>query len=90
MPIATERLEARVSRQQKKLFQRAAELRGVTLTDFLIVSLQEAATKTIEDHNTVRLTIEEQKAFVEALMNPPAPNQNLRRAAERHRKTVAA
>ena len=47
-----ERLEARVSRQQKKLFQRAAELRGVTLTDFLIGALQEAATKTIEDHNT--------------------------------------
>lgn len=89
MPIAMERLEARVSRQQKKLFQRAAELRGVTLTDFLIGALQEAATKTIEDHNTIRLSVEEQKVFVEALMNPPAANQDLRRAAERYRKTVA-
>lgn len=31
-----ERLEARVSRDQKALFQRAAELQGRTLTDFVV------------------------------------------------------
>lgn len=34
-----ERLEARVSRDQKALFQRAAELQGCTLTDFVIASV---------------------------------------------------
>ena len=38
-----ERLEARVSREQKALFQRAAEIQGRTLTDFMIASVHEAA-----------------------------------------------
>ncbi len=88
MLTATERVEARVSREQKKLFQRAAELRGITLTDFLIGALQDAASRTIEEHASMKLTMQEQKTFVYALMNPPAPNDALRKASERHRKLV--
>jgi uncharacterized protein (DUF1778 family) len=89
VPAITERLEARVSREQKQLFQHAAELRGVTLTDFLVGALQEAARKTIEDHNVIRLAAKEQKVFVQSLMNPPAPNGALKRAVKRYRKMVA-
>lgn len=89
MPAAMERLEARLPREQKQLFQRAAELRGVTLTDFVIGTLQEAAIRTVEDHNVIRLAVEDQKTFVNALMNPPAPNEALRKAAQRYRKLVA-
>ncbi|MGH6959741.1 MAG: DUF1778 domain-containing protein, partial [Dongiaceae bacterium] len=41
-----ERLEARISRDQKTLFQRAAELQGRTLTDFVVSSAQDAAVRT--------------------------------------------
>ena len=34
------RIEARVSPKQKRLFERAAEIEGVTLTDFAISSMQ--------------------------------------------------
>jgi uncharacterized protein (DUF1778 family) len=34
-----ERLEARISREQKALFQRAAGLHGRTLSDFVIASV---------------------------------------------------
>jgi len=40
--VRNERLEARVSRDQKALFQRAAELQGRTLTDFVIASVHDA------------------------------------------------
>jgi len=89
MPAVMERLEARVPREQKKFFQHAAELRGVTLTDFVIGALQEAATKAVEDHTMIKLAAEEQKIFVDALMNPPAPNEALQQAAERYRRMVA-
>jgi uncharacterized protein (DUF1778 family) len=89
MPAATERLEARVPREQKQLFQRAAELRGLTLTDFVIGTLQQAALQTVEDHNVIRLAVEDQRTFVDALMSPPAPNKALQKAAERYRRTVA-
>lgn len=86
---ATERLEARVSREQKMFFQRAADLKGQTLTDFMIGSLQEAAVKTVEECSVIRLTLEDRKVFVQALMNPPAPNEVLQRAAERYRRSMA-
>ncbi len=89
MSAAMERLETRVPREQKRLFQRAAELRGVTLTDFVIEALQEAAVKTVEEHNVLKLAMEDQRTFVDALMNPPAPNEALQKAAERYRRTVA-
>jgi uncharacterized protein (DUF1778 family) len=38
-----ERLEARITKEQKEIFQRAAELQGRTLTDFVISSLMNAA-----------------------------------------------
>src|SRR5260221_6703800 len=83
-----ERLEARIPRAQKRILERAASLRGTSLTDFVIASAQEAATKTIKDFEMLSLCDEARAVFVKALMNPPAPNQALRVAADRYRKHV--
>ena len=80
------RLEARISKTQKMLIERAAELRGQSVTDFVRDSLQNAAQKAVEEHNVIRLTIEEQRRFVEALLNPPPPNAALKTAAERYKR----
>ena len=80
-----ERLEARITKQQKTLFQRAAELLGRSLSDFVVSSAQEAATRVIQERTVMTLTIRDQQAFVSALLNPPAPSARLRQAAERHR-----
>jgi len=82
--VRDERLEARISRDQKSLFQRAAELQGRTLTDFVIASVQEAAVRTIEEMQTVRLNAEESRVFAEALLNPREPNARLKAAADRY------
>jgi len=83
---SNERLEARVSQQQKLLFQRAASLKGLTLTDFMIDSLQKAAVSAVEEHDLIKLTPEDKRIFVDALMNPPAPNAAARRAVARYRR----
>lgn len=83
-----ERLEARVSPAQKRLLERAANLRGTSLTDFVLTSAQEAATKTIKDFEILTLCDEAREVFIKALMNPPAPNERLRRAADRYKKYV--
>ena len=75
------RIEARVSPEQKELFERAAAIEGVTLTDFAISTMHRAATTVIQDHTTIELSVRNQRAFVEALMNPPEPNEALRAAA---------
>jgi uncharacterized protein (DUF1778 family) len=82
-----ERLEARISRDQKMLFQRAAELQGRSMTEFIVSNLQDAAMRTIADTQIIRLNAEESRAFAEALLNPRAPRQKLRTAARRYMET---
>ena len=81
--LRSERLEARVSRKQKELFQRAAELQGRTLTDFVVASAHQAAVRTIEEMATIRLSAEESRAFAEAILHPREPDDRLRAAARR-------
>ncbi len=85
----SERLEARVTLQQKRLLQRAAELRGLSLTDFLVTSAQTAAEAAIREHNVIALTAEDSIAFAEALLNPREPNASLRAAFARYSEEVA-
>ena len=75
------RLEARISVEQKTVLQQAAALSGRTLSEFVVASAQEAAGRVIQEHEAIRLTRTEQIAFVNALLNPPAPNKRLRQAA---------
>jgi len=83
-----ERLEARVSQEQKALFQRAADLQGRKLTDFMISSLQDAARRTIDEMEVIRLSGAESRAFAQALLNPREPSKRLRDAARRYIQTV--
>jgi len=82
----SKRLEARVSREQKELFVRAATLQGRSLTDFLIASVQEAAIETVRAHDALRLSERDRQAFVSALLAPPAPARALGLAAKRYRE----
>jgi uncharacterized protein (DUF1778 family) len=82
----SQRLEARLSEEQKQLFVRAAELQGCSLTDFVIASAQEAAIETVRTHDTLRLSERDRRTFVSALLAPPAPAKTLEQAAKRYRE----
>ncbi len=82
------RLEARIRADQKHLIERAAAVRGVTVTDFVIGTVHEAATRTVHEHEVMLLGREDRARFVEALLNPPSPSPALRGAAERHKKML--
>ena len=82
----TARLEARITEQQKTLFMRAAELTGRSLTDFVVASAQETASRTLREHDTLMLSTLDRKAFVEALLHPPVAAARLRKAVVRYRE----
>lgn len=84
-----ERLEARVTRDQKRIIERAARLRGTSVTDFVVVSAQQAATDTIKDLEMMSLHGEAREAFINALRNPPVPNAAANKAAERYRQRIS-
>lgn len=96
MPTATptrtraERLETRVTAEQKRLIEQAEALQGRSVTDFVLSSVQEAAKRTIEEHQRLELSLRDSQAFVEALLNPPAPNDRLRETVARYRQTMGA
>ena len=80
-----ERLEARITADQKALIQRAAELEGRSVTDYVVSSVQDAARRTVEAHDILVLSAAESRAFVDALLDPPPVNDRLRDSVRRHR-----
>ena len=81
-----ERLEARVTAEQKNLVERAAALQGRTLTDFVLTSLQDAARRAIEEHHQLALSVRDSEAFVDALLTPQPVNDRLRDTVRRYRE----
>jgi uncharacterized protein (DUF1778 family) len=84
----TARLEARLPAEVHALLKRAAEIQGRTLTDFVVTAAHEAARRTIAETDLVRLAVEDQRRFAEAILDPPQPAPALRRAFARHRRLV--
>ena len=81
----TARLEARLPADIHALLKRAAEIEGRTLTDFVVTAAREAACRTIEETDIIRLSVEDQRQIAEAILNPPDPAPALRRAFKRRR-----
>src|SRR3984885_12879388 len=81
-----ERLEARVTAEQKSLMERAAALQGRTVTDFVLTSVQDAARRAIEEHHQLALSVRDSEAFVDALINPRPVNDRLQDTVRRYRE----
>src|ERR1700681_2048943 len=82
----TARLEARLPAEVMARLKRAAEIRGRTLTDFVVAAADEAACRAIQETEIIRLSIEGQRQIAAAILNPPAPTPALTRAAKRYRE----
>src|ERR1700682_3127383 len=80
------RIEARIAPDALAVVKRAAELQGRSVSDFGVAAAQEAAHRTIEETEIIRISVEDQRRLAEALLNPPPPTPALIRAAEHHRR----
>lgn len=84
----TARIEARLAPEALAVVKRAAELEGRSVSDFVVSAAQEAARKTIEEASVLHLSIEEQRRFVDLLINPPPLSPALERAREAHARLI--
>ncbi len=83
------RLEARIPSDLKDIIETAAILAGHTsVTDYLVQTLRESASRIVEDSRRSRLEASESSAFVRALLDPGAPAQALQTAFSLHREQV--
>jgi uncharacterized protein (DUF1778 family) len=85
----TERLEARVPVSLKKVIQRAANLKGLTLTDFVIASLDRSAREAVREYDTMTLNAADSLRVAKLLIHPPKPTAALRQAFRWHAATVS-
>jgi len=94
MPVAirerkSNRLVARVTPEDKALFERAAVLEGCSVGAFIVANVRSAAEKIVHQHETIRLNREESFRFVKALLAPPQrPTARFKTALRSYRKAV--
>jgi len=87
-PNRTARIEARIAPDALAVVKRAAELQGRSVSDFIVAAAQAEAHRTIEETQIIRLSVEDQRAFAAAVLDPPAPNEALRRAAAAYQSLI--
>lgn len=85
----TTRVAARIAPEALDLVRRAAELQGRSISDFMVAAAFDAARRAIDDAHIVRLSLDDQRAFAAAILDPPEPGPALKRAAAAYRSLVA-
>ena len=86
--LRTKRTEARLLPDQKKRIERAASIKGVSLSDFIVQNADEAAIRTIQQHESWTLETKDRDAFLKALLAPAQPSARLESAARRYKERV--
>jgi uncharacterized protein (DUF1778 family) len=84
----TERTEARLLPEQKMRIERAASIKGLSFSDFMVQHADEAAIRTIQQHTTWTLENQDRDFFIQSLIDPPKPSRRLKSAARRYKDRV--
>lgn len=84
------RFDTRISTDQKILFEKAASIGGYrSLTDFMILTMQQRAKEIIEERERVIVSIRDSEIFFDAILNPAEPNKELQLAAKKYKDQTA-
>lgn len=87
----TERLVARVNREDKALISQAAALTGQSVGGYILTEARKAALQTLETRQRIVLNAAQTQRIVELLLAPiRPPNGRTRRALESYRRSVAS
>lgn len=85
--LINDRIDVRISKEQKELIKFASELSGFkSLSEFIVFTTSKEANKIIAEKNQILKSLEDKKIFVEAILNPPSPNANLKNALLNYQK----
>lgn len=83
------RFDARISKEEKLFFEKAARLGGYrSLTDFVILTVQAKAKEIISESEQVIASNKDREIFFDAILNPGKPNAELLEAATEYRSLV--
>ncbi|OUL22678.1 hypothetical protein BV378_22365 [Nostoc sp. RF31YmG] len=82
----TVRITARVPVRIQETLQKAAELSGATLNQFMIQAALKEAQKVIEDERVILLSQTDADTVFSLIENPPVANAKLKAALKKHKE----
>ncbi|MDF5713535.1 MAG: DUF1778 domain-containing protein [Rhizonema sp. NSF051] len=82
----TVRVTARIPVSVQEILERAAELSGATLNQFMVQAALKEAKKIIEDERLIMLSVSDAEKVFSLIENPPAPNTSLKSAMRKHKE----
>jgi uncharacterized protein (DUF1778 family) len=80
------RIDLRVTQEQKALLEQAASLKGVSLSAYTILHLLPVAQQDIAAQERLTLSDRDRDLLMASLDNPPALQGNLKSAITKHRE----
>ncbi len=83
------RFDARLTVEQKEMFERAALLLGYkSLSEFIIQTVHQRAKNVIEENEKILGSQRDAELFFESILNDHSPNEALIAAAEKYKKSI--
>ena len=88
--METARVDIRLKKEQKELFEESAMVGGYqSLTHFIISVVQEKANSILVQRRAILASERDREIFFNALMDPPKPNAKLKAAVKLYKKAVS-
>lgn len=84
--LKEKRIHLRLNESAKEKIERAAALRGTTVTEFVISTAMSTADQVIAEQERIVLYDRDRDAFLDAVVNPPAPKKALSSAMSHYQK----
>jgi uncharacterized protein (DUF1778 family) len=87
-PIENARVVARIPLAVKETLQKAADISGATLNQFLVQAALKEAERVLETDRTIVLSERDAQRVFDLIENPPTPNPQLLAAVDKHRAFI--
>lgn len=84
--LKKQRIDLRLNEDDKHMIEEAAAMTNQSISQFMVSTASERAAEVIDQHRRLLLNEESWNLVMDAITNPPAPNDRLKRAANRLRQ----
>ncbi|EBA9946013.1 DUF1778 domain-containing protein [Salmonella enterica] len=84
--LKKQRIDLRLNEDDKQMIEEAAAMTNQSISQFMVSTASERAAEVIDQHRRLLLNEESWNLVMDAITNPPAPNDRLKRAANRLRE----
>ena len=81
--LKKQRIDLRLNEDDKHMIEEAAAMTNQSISQFMVSTASAHAAEVIDQHRRLLLNEESWNLVMDAISNPPAPNDKLKRAANR-------